>query len=312
VTASATRPAASADARAHRRERAGWWFEPVPVARLDVLARVAYVVILFYVWINDWFSRAHAHAPESFYRPVFISRLLHVPAPSPAAIVVLEVVITAGCLVGVSRRAPRATAAVVLVAYGLWISWCFGYGKVDHDRLTMLVALLAFACTPRTGPDRAEVEAQVGWAFRVIQVVFVLAYPFSAITKLRLAGLRWPQSAVFARAIIRRGSDLGDLLLTPPWVLQVGQWAFLAFELFAIVALVRRGPLRTIALVGILFLHVFTYATIGIHFGGHTMFLLAFLPLERFGPWLRRTLSRAPADPGDSTEPGTLGRASSP
>jgi hypothetical protein len=280
-----------------RRSFADWWFEPVPVARMDALARVAYTVILFYVWVNDWFARAHPSAPESFYRPVFVQRLLHVPAPTHAAIVTLEVVITAACVVGWTRRAPRATAAVTLVAYALWISWDFGYGKVDHDRLTMLVALLAFACTPRSGPDRRVVEEHVGWAFRLIQVVFVLAYPFSAITKLRLAGLQWPQSAVFARAIVRRGSWLGDLLLTPPWILQVGQWAFLAFELFAVVALVRRGPLRTLALVGIFFLHLFTWSTIGIHFGGHTMFLLAFLPLERLAPWVRRKLGRPARGP---------------
>ena len=228
------------------------------------------------------------------------------------AIVALEVVITLGCIVGWTRRAPRATAAVVLVAYLLWISWCFGFGKVDHDRLTMLVALLAFACTPRTGPDRAVVEEQVGWAFRLIQVVFVLAYPFSAITKIRLAGLEWPQSAVFARAIVRRGSWLGDLVLSPPWILQAGQWAFLAFELIAVVALVRKGPLRNLALVGIFFLHLFTWSTIGIHFGGHTMFLLAFLPLERLRPWPRGKLGRAPANSAGPAELGNLGHATSP
>ena len=293
MTTAATSPTAAAP-RSTPRERFGWWFQPVPVARMDVLARVAYVVILFYVWVNDWFARAHAFAPGSFYRPVFIQRLLGIPAPSSASIVTLEIVITVACLFGLTRRAPRATAAVLFVTYGLWISWDFGFGKVDHDRLTMLVALLAFACTPRTGADRRTLEEHVGWAFRLIQVVFVLSYPFSAITKIRLAGLEWPQSAVFARAIVRRGSWLGDLVLSPPWILVVGQWAFLAFELIAVVALVRKGPLRTHALIGIFFLHLFTWSTIGIHFGGHTMFLLAFLPLENLAPWFRRKLGRPP------------------
>ena len=68
------------------------------------------------------------------------------------------IVITAACLIGFTRRAPQLTAFVVLVAFGLWISWAFGYGKVDHDRLTILVAFAAFACTPRTGPN-VEVTA---------------------------------------------------------------------------------------------------------------------------------------------------------
>jgi hypothetical protein len=268
------------------------WFEPVAPARLDALARVAYGVVLFMVFRNDDFAINHGYAPRSFYKPVAVARLLHIPAPTHPMLVVVEIVIAAACIVGFTRRAPRATAFVVLVAFGLWISWAFGFGKVDHDRLTILVAFAAFACTPRTGPD---VEEKTGWCLRLIQVVFVLAYPFSAITKLRLAGLRWPESAVFARAIIRRGTPMGHWLLTPPILLQVGQWAFLGFELFAVVAIVKPGKVRNVALVGILFLHLFTWSTIGISFVAHTTFLLAFLPLERWSPWVRTRLGR-PAD----------------
>ena len=273
------------------------WFEPAPPQRLDALARVAYAVTLFMVFRNDDFAVIHGWAPRSFYKPVAIGRLLHIPAPTHTTLVLLEMVITAGCLVGFTRRAPRVTAGVVLVAFALWISWAFGYGKVDHDRLTILVAFAAFACTPRTGPD---VEEKTGWALRVIQVVFVLAYPFSAITKLRLAGLRWPGSAVFARAIIRRGTPMGHWLLTPPILLQVGQWAFLGFELLAVVALLKPGKLRNVALVGILFLHLFTWSTIGISFVAHTTFLLAFLPLERWSPWVRRRLGLPPRHPASA------------
>jgi hypothetical protein len=268
------------------------WFEPVTPARLDALTRVAYGLVLFMVFRNDDFAMSHGYAPRSFYKPVAIARFLHIPAPTHASLVLLEVIITAACIVGFTRKAPRAAAFVVLLAFGLWISWAFGYGKVDHDRLTILVAFAAFACTPRTGPN---VEEKTGWCLRLIQVVFVLAYPFSAITKLRLAGLQWPQSAVFARAIIRRGTPMGHWLLTPPILLQIGQWAFLGFELLAIVAILKPSKLRNVALVGILFLHLFTWATIGISFVAHTTFLLAFLPLERWSPWVRTKLGR-PAD----------------
>ncbi len=270
------------------------WFEPAPVARIDALTRVAYALVLFMVFRNDDFAIVHGDAPRSFYRPVAVARFFHIPAPTHTTLVLVEIVIAAACIVGFTRRAPRATAFVVLVSFALWISWAFGFGKVDHDRLTILVAFAAFSCTPRTGPN---VEEKTGWALRLIQVVFVLAYPFSAITKLRLAGLRWPESAVFARAIIRRGTWLGHQLLTPPILLVIGQWAFLGFELFAVVAIVKKGWVRNIALVGILFLHLFTWSTIGISFVAHTTFLLAFLPLERWSPWVRRKLGRDPDTP---------------
>jgi hypothetical protein len=276
------------------------WFEPAPPGRLDALTRVACGVVLFMVFRNDDFAINHGYAPKSFYRPVAIARFLHIPAPTHPVLVLLEVIIAAACIVGFTRRAPRVTAAIVFLAFGLWISWAFGFGKVDHDRLTILVAFLVFALTPRVGE---HIEEKTGWAIRTIQVVFVLAYPFSAITKLRLAGLRWPESAVFARAIIRRGTPMGHWLLTPPIMLQIGQWAFLGFELFAVVALVKAGKVRNIALVGILFLHLFTWSTIGISFVAHTTFLLAFLPLERWSPWVRRKLGRPPKHPAPSPSP---------
>jgi hypothetical protein len=156
--------------------------------------------------------------------------------------------------------------------------WAFSYGKVDHDRLTITVALAVLALTPRRGPG---VEAWTGWALRVVQVVFALAYPFSALVKLRTAGWDWANSAVFTRAIVRRGTDVGDLLVDSPWLLRAGQWAFLAFEVFGIVLLCRNTMLRAVALTGVLLLHAFTYATIGISFLPHTICIVAFFPLER-------------------------------
>jgi hypothetical protein len=192
---------------------------------------------------------------------------------------VLQVVILASVVWVMTRRLPRAAAGVLFGSYLVWLLWAFSWSKVDHDRLTIMVALGVLALTPRAGP---AVERMNGWALRLVQVVFVLAYPFSAWAKIRFGGWGWMDSATFARAIVRRGSSIGDWLLPYPGLLVTAQWAFIAFEVAAVVLLFPSAPrrLRNAALIGVLLLHVMTFAMIGISFLPHTICLTAFLPLE--------------------------------
>lgn len=265
--------------------RSGLWFVPAPRERFDALARLAFGMVLWTVLVADSWVVAHAWAPREFYAPILAARVMHLPAPTPLTMALLRLLLVVACLWGMTRRAPRVAGAAVLAGYVIWLAWAFSWGKVDHDRLTLVIALLAVALTPRGGPD---LFARTGWAIRLIQWTFALAYPLSAVAKLRISGLEWPQSAVFARAIVRRGTWLGEHLLQPSWLLVAGQWAFLAFEIFAIALLLRPGRLRNVALAGVVALHLFTYATIGISFLPHTVFIAAFFPLERAVDRLRR------------------------
>jgi len=263
--------------------RSGWdryWFEPVPAERVDVFARIIAVTVVFTVLVTDQWNAIHAHAPEEFYRPVLIARLVHLGAPTPTTMTLLQITVVLGAGWMLTRRAPRAAAATVFVAYVVWLLWAFSWSKVDHDRLTIVVALLVLSLTPRVGP---AVERLSGWAMRVVQVVFVLAYPFSAWAKIRFGGWGWMESATFARAIVRRGSALGDALLPYPGLLVVTQWAFIAFEVVSLVLLFPRAPrtVRALALVGVFLLHLMTFLMIGISFLPHTICIVAFLPLER-------------------------------
>jgi hypothetical protein len=275
--------------------RAGWdryWFEPMPVARVDVFARIIALTVAWTVLVNDTWARLHQDAPGQFYRPVLLARLLQLPAPSTAAMTVVQVVVLAAVVWVLTRRAPRAAAGALFASYLVWLLWAFSWSKVDHDRLTIMVALGVLALTPRVGP---AVERLNGWALRTVQVVFVLAYPFSAWGKIRFGGWGWMDSATFARAIVRRGSEIGDWLLPHPGLLVVAQWAFISFEVAAVILLFPRAPrlLRAAALVGVLLLHVMTYLMIGISFLPHTICLTAFLPLERLSPAWRRSQAAA-------------------
>jgi hypothetical protein len=280
------------------RFRAAWdryWFEPVPVERVDVFARIVALTVAFTVFVNDVWARDHEDAPSAFYRPVQLARVLHLPPPTPTTMWLIEAVLAVSVVWMLTRRAPRIAAAVLFSSYGVWLLWAFSWSKVDHDRLTIMVALLVLSLTPRVGP---AVERLSGWALRVVQVVFVLAYPFSAWAKIRFGGWGWMGSATFARAIVRRGSTIGDWLLPHPGLLVLAQWAFICFEVATIVLLFPRAPkpLRWAALVGVVLLHLMTYLMIGISFLPHTICITAFLPLEHLSRRWRASHRSTPAE----------------
>lgn len=283
------------------RAQAWWWrywFAPVPAARMAVFSRIVHLTVLFTVFRTDRWVADHAFAPRPFWQPVAVARWIGLPAPTPATMTLLQWVLGASAVVAIvgvgSVAVRRLVNLVVACSYLTWILWAFSFSKVDHDRLTIIVALFVVAAVPGVGVGPSRDAA---WGLRTVQVVFVLSYPLSAISKLRKSGLGWMSSAVFARAIVRRGTEFGDWLVARPDLLRAGQWAFITFEFLAVLALRPRGRIRNSVLVGVVLLHLFTFAAVTIHFLPHTICLTAFLPLERLHPTWRRS------NPSDSGQP---------
>lgn len=265
--------------------RAAWdryWFEGLPAERLAVFSRIVHVVVLYTVFQTDVVVADKVWAPDAFYQPTWLARAVALPAPTHFTMDLLQMVILGSTLLAIAGVGPRRLVnSVVASSYLVFFLWAFGYAKVDHDQLTIIVALFVLAAVPGEGRGR---DPMVGWALRTVQVVFILAYPLSAISKLRKSGFEWMSSAVFARAIVRRGSPIGDWFAGQPSLLRLGQWTFIAFEVAAVLALKPRGRLREIVLGGVVLLHLFTWLTIGISFLPHTICITAFFPLERLHP----------------------------
>ena len=89
-------------------------------------------------------------------------------------------------------------------------------------------------------------------------------------------------------AIVRRPHGLGQFLLPYPELLHVMQWLSFSAELTAVVVLWLKGRALLAAAVFWMGFHVFTMAILYIHFAPTAICWLAFAPLERFGPGLRR------------------------
>jgi hypothetical protein len=86
---------------------------------------------------------------------------------------------------------------------------------------------------------------------------------------------------VLARAIIRRGTELADLIAGVPYLLILAQLGILVFELASPLIFVLPQRFRIWAVAFFYAFHLVTFATITISFMPHLIALASFLPLEK-------------------------------
>lgn len=272
-----------------------------PERRVAILRRVIAAFVAVDVL---WFSgdvRGHAASAE-FYRPTLLARLLHLPPVTSGTALALLAVVLATAACGVAGIRPRLTGAVMGAAFWIWMLYSQGYGYVRHDHLALMVAV---AVLPTAGPCPARSPGRsrrAGWALRCIQLAVVLTYAYSVLSKTVISGSpwAWANSAVFAFAIIRRGTPWAHLLLQVPWLLVPAQWGVILMETLSPLALFLRGRALYLMVGLYLTFHLVTLLLLGIHFLPTVVCWAAFLPLERWGRHARRT----PENPSATTRAG--------
>jgi hypothetical protein len=277
-----------------------WLTEPVPLGRVAAFRTLVYVFVAADLVVFTPWVRAHASSPGDLYRPLLIGRLLPLPTPTPALVHTIFWLLLAAALVAATGRAPRLLGWTVFLLYFEWMIIAMSYGKVDHDRFGLLVALAALSTVGRARHGDPRSSEAGGWALRVTQIAVVCTYFLAAWAKLRFGGIDWVMSSVLARAIIRRGTDLADVIAPVPWLLILAQFGIMAFELASPVIFVLRPRLRHAAVGFFYSFHLVTFAMITISFAPHLAALTSFLPLEKVRPvqWMRGLFVRggAPAD----------------
>ena len=271
-----------------------WLFAPVPKGRIAAFRTLVYLFVAADLVIFTPWVRAHANTPGSLYEPLLVGRLL--PLPTPTALIVHTVfwALLVLSLVAATGRAPRALGWTIFLLYFEWMIIAMSYGKVDHDRVGLLVAL---AVLPTAGAARhgdKTLTAAGGWSLRVTQIAVVCTYFLASWAKLRFGGPDWPTSAVLAQAIIRRGTWLADQIAVVPGLLIAAQFGIMAFELLSPLIFVVPQRYRWMAVAFFYSFHVMTFATITISFAPHLVAMTSFLSLERVRPilWTRQALSR--------------------
>jgi hypothetical protein len=279
--------AVTGPAGASRRVAGGfvrWLTEPVPRGRIAAFRTLIYLFVAAdLVWFSSW-VRGHADLPAGLYHPLGIARLLGLPTPTPLLIHGIFFVLLAATLAAATGRAPRVLGFSVFILYGEWMIIAMSYGKVDHDRVGLLMALavLPTAGAARHG-DRTLTE-RGGWALRMTQLAVIATYFLAAWAKLRFGGLGWMTGSVLARAILRRGTDLADVIAVVPGALIAGQIGIMLFELTSPIVFLLRGRRRYAAVAFFYVFHAMTIATITISFVPHLVAMTSFLPLEQVRP----------------------------
>ncbi|WP_246612501.1 MFS transporter permease [Paractinoplanes bogorensis] len=258
-----------------------WLFAPVPLGRVAVFRVLVYVFVpLDLVVFTPW-VRSHANTPGDLYEPLLVGRLLPLPTPSHTLVwAVFWALIVLSSLAALNK-APRILGWAVFALYFEWMIIAMSYGKVDHDRVGLLVAL---AVLPTVGKARfgdKTLSEAAGWALRVTQIAVICTYFLAAWAKLRFGGFDWVTSAVLAQAIIRRGTWLADHIAVVPGLLIAAQAGIIAFELLSPLIFVIPQRYRWMGVVFFYSFHVMTFSMITISFAPHLVALASFLPLEK-------------------------------
>jgi hypothetical protein len=271
-----------------------WLTEAVPLGRVAAFRTVVYLfvagdLVIFTPWVRD-----HASTPGDLYQPLLVGRMLHLPVPTPLLVHSIFWLLIVLSLAAATGRAPRLLGWPVFALYFEWMIIAMSYGKVDHDRAGLLVALAALPTVGRARHGDETLSESAGWALRVTQLVVVATYFLSSWAKLRFGGLGWVTSSVLARAIVRRGTGLADLIAGVPHLLVLAQVGIVAFELSSPLIFVLTPRRRNWAVAFFYSFHVATFATITISFAPHLAALSSFLPLEKVRPveWTRGFVAR--------------------
>jgi hypothetical protein len=271
-----------------------WLTEPVPRGRIAAFRTLVYLFVAADLVIFTPWVRNHAGTPGDLYQPLLVGRLFPLPVPTPLLVHSIFWILLVLALAAATGRAPRLLGWTVFALYFEWMIIAMSYGKVDHDRFGLLVALAALPTVGRARHGDPELTEKGGWALRVTQIAVICTYFLAAWAKLRFGGLDWMTSSVLARAIVRRGTDLADLIAAVPYLLILAQIGLIVFELSSPAIFVLKPRWRNWAVAFFYSFHVATFATITISFAPHLAALTSFLALEKVRPvaWTRGLVGR--------------------
>lgn len=276
-----------------------WFTAPVPKGRIAAFRTLIYLFVAAdLVFFTPW-VREHAALPGSLYQPLAIGRLLPLPTPTHLLVTVLFWVLLVAALAAATGRAPRILGWTVFALYLEWMIIAMSYGKVDHDRFDLLVALAVLPVAGAARHGERVLSERAGWALRVTQIAVVATYFLSTWAKFRFGGLGWLTSAVMTRAVLRRGTVFSMWTTHVPYLLVVMQFLIVAFELTTPLVFFWPGWKKYLHVAVMYGFHVMVFVAVTISFVPHLFAMTSFLPLERVRPvvWVRQRLRRRTPEP---------------
>lgn len=274
-----------------------WFTSPVPLGRVAAFRTLCYLFVVADLTVFTGWVRNHAAVPGSLYQPLAIGRILPLPTPTPVLVNTIFAVLIALAALAATGRAPRLLGWPVFLLYLEWMIIAMSYGKVDHDRIGLLVALAVLPTVGRARHGDATRSEAAGWALRCTQIAVIATYFLAAWAKMRFGGLKWLWGSTLTRAVLRRGTWFARLLLDVPGLMVLSQWGIVAFEMLSPAIFFLKEKWRTRAILGFYLFHLVVFSTITISFLPHLIAMAAFLPLEKVRPvtWVQNMSRREKA-----------------
>ncbi len=292
-----------------------FWFPPVPTERVAIFRLIVTGFALIDVTVFSRYVLRYSENDLAFFHPVVLLRVpellgLNVhPIPPPAVHAVLYGVMIAALLasfIGYRTRLALAVAApLFLYHWAIFNSW----GKVNHGKIPVIIALLVLIVAPAAGrysvdalrrrgrahpDDPVVLDPLGGWALRVVGFIVVAAYMLSVLAKLANSGPTWAFQPVLARSLLTVDSPLASLMLEQPTLLVAAQIATLVAEALAVLAFAG-GWRRNVVLATLASMHIGSYLLLRTEFFGFIVCYAVFYNLEEIPRWFRYERGRRSA-----------------
>ncbi len=220
-----------------------FFFKPVGPRNLG-LCRVLFFGSCFLFYLPQDFS-AWASVGDSFFDPIVLLEVLHLPVLSSDQLLVVQgvwkVSLALSCIGLLTRVSTMSSLILGVYLLGLGNN----FGKI-YENETLIVICFGIMALSRCGDaysiDRLirrwrqrssfrvmhpRMSGDYTWPVRTVWMVFTLIFFASAVSKLRHSGLEWIFSDNLAISLILAGYHVSDAEPLVTWGLYIAQYAWL-------------------------------------------------------------------------------------
>jgi len=192
--------------------------------KIDIRITHAFRVVFFAAMLSftkDWFTYLNEYANiVTFYRPILLFKLFHLPFPNPTIIMVIFGFYWILGVLTILNIRPIFCSVCVLALFFLIQGYLYSFEKVSHAYATFGYGsmLILFLIYEQQKSIRKGSKLQDAWALQLIKVVIVLVYLMSGLEKLLISQGTWLYADTFEGYIYAYQTPIGMWVVEQDWL----------------------------------------------------------------------------------------------
>ncbi|MEY2477182.1 MAG: hypothetical protein QOG87_2497 [Actinomycetota bacterium] len=247
-----------------------WLFAPNTAGRLRRVRTLLALLVAARLLLSPF--RGLAKVPDALFVPV--SGLVPFRSVPPVEVIVaVQVVGAAAALLAASGRRPRLNLPVAWLALLALAGLRSSLGKILHNDVLLLLAVLPFLAAPDVSPTHDESSSpRFGWPIRTAMVMVALTYWYIGAQKLVHSGVAWVTGPNMRWILYSAASEGRALSREPalfiadrPWLATASAAFLLGLELVFPLALFWRRARPAIVIAAVA-LHTGTWILLGLDY----------------------------------------------